>query len=140
VGGFLGVLLGGLAYEYTHSYNSVWWLSVLFGVLSAVINPPIVEKPGARAGAAPAGYRGRLPPGGPVGRPAGHFRRPCALQPRGRPAARDRGRAGAGRRAFRADRGRRRLDRPHARLSGDAVRPAHPRDRGRAQPRAEWRP
>jgi MFS family permease len=52
VGGFLGVWLGGLAFENTGSYNSVWWLSVLFGVLSAVINLPIVEKPVARAAAA----------------------------------------------------------------------------------------
>jgi len=48
VGGFLGVLLGGYAYEHAHSYNPVWWLSVLFGVLSAVINLPIVEEPVAR--------------------------------------------------------------------------------------------
>jgi predicted MFS family arabinose efflux permease len=54
VGGFLGVLLGGYAYEHTHSYNPVWWLSVLFGVLSAVINLPIVEKPVARPAVAPA--------------------------------------------------------------------------------------
>jgi MFS family permease len=45
VGGFLGVWLGGLAFEYTGSYDTVWWLSVLFGVLSAIINLPIVEKP-----------------------------------------------------------------------------------------------
>jgi MFS family permease len=48
VGGFLGVLIGGLAFERTGSYDVVWWLSVLFGVLSAVINLPIVEKPVAR--------------------------------------------------------------------------------------------
>ena len=54
VGGFLGVLLGGYAFEHTGSYNSVWWLSVLFGVLSALINLPIVEKPVARAVPAPA--------------------------------------------------------------------------------------
>ena len=30
------------------SYNPVWWLSVFFGVLSALINLPIVEKPVAR--------------------------------------------------------------------------------------------
>jgi MFS family permease len=54
VGGFLGVLLGGFAYEQTHSYDPVWWLSVLFGVLSALINLPIVEKPVVRAAAAPA--------------------------------------------------------------------------------------
>jgi len=45
VGGFLGVWLGGIVFERTGSYDTVWWLSVLFGVLSAVINLPIVEKP-----------------------------------------------------------------------------------------------
>jgi MFS family permease len=54
VGGFLGVLIGGLAFERTGSYDVVWWLSVLFGVLSAVINLPIVEKPVARLAMAPA--------------------------------------------------------------------------------------
>jgi MFS family permease len=54
VGGFLGVLLGGYAFEHTHSYNPVWWLSVLFGVLSALINLPIVEKPVVRPAVAAA--------------------------------------------------------------------------------------
>ena len=54
VGGFLGVWLGGVVYERTGSYDAVWWLSVLFGVLSAVINLPIVEKPVARPALAPA--------------------------------------------------------------------------------------
>jgi predicted MFS family arabinose efflux permease len=49
VGGFLGVWLGGLVFERTGSYDAVWWLSILFGVLSAVINLPIVEKPIVRA-------------------------------------------------------------------------------------------
>jgi MFS family permease len=48
VGGFLGVWLGGLAFELTGSYDLIWWLSVFFGVASAVINLPIVEKPVAR--------------------------------------------------------------------------------------------
>ncbi len=48
VGGFLGVLLGGIVFEATGSYNPVWWLSVMFGVLSALINLPIVEKPVVR--------------------------------------------------------------------------------------------
>ncbi len=54
IGGFLGVWLGGLAFDYFGSYNPVWWLSVFFGVLSAVINLPIVEKPVLRPAAAAA--------------------------------------------------------------------------------------
>jgi MFS family permease len=54
VGGFLGVLLGGIVFEASGSYNAVWWLSILFGVLSAVINLPIVEKPVARLAPAAA--------------------------------------------------------------------------------------
>ena len=48
VGGFLGVWLGGEVFVRTGSYDAVWWLAILFGVLSAVINLPIVEKPVAR--------------------------------------------------------------------------------------------
>jgi len=54
VGGFLGVWLGGLVFESTGSYDFVWWLSVFFGVASAVINLPIVEKPVARPAVAAA--------------------------------------------------------------------------------------
>ena len=52
VGGFLGIYLGGLVYERSGSYDAVWWLGVLFGMLSAVINLPIVEKPVPRAAVA----------------------------------------------------------------------------------------
>ena len=45
VGGFLGVWLGGLLYTTTGSYNVIWWLSVALGVISAIINLPIIEKP-----------------------------------------------------------------------------------------------
>jgi MFS family permease len=48
VGGFLGAWLGGLIFDMSGSYNPVWWLSVLFGVLSAVINLPIVERDARR--------------------------------------------------------------------------------------------
>jgi predicted MFS family arabinose efflux permease len=54
VGGFLGVLLGGLAFERTGSYDAIWWLSILFGVLSGVINLPIVEEPVQRPAVVPA--------------------------------------------------------------------------------------
>lgn len=54
VGGFLGSWLGGVLYDRTGSYNVVWWIAVLTGVLSALINLPIVEKPVARPVAAGA--------------------------------------------------------------------------------------
>jgi MFS family permease len=49
VGGFLGVWLGGFLYERTGSYDVVWWLSVVLGLISAIINLPIVERPIVRA-------------------------------------------------------------------------------------------
>ncbi len=49
VGGFLGVWLGGLLYTETGSYNVVWWLSVVLGAISAIINLPIIERPVGRA-------------------------------------------------------------------------------------------
>jgi len=52
--GFLGVWLGGIAFDRTGSYDLVWWLAILFGVLSALINLPIVEKPVARMAPLPA--------------------------------------------------------------------------------------
>jgi MFS family permease len=54
VGGFLGAWLGGEVFTRTGSYDAVWWLAVLFGVLSAVINLPIVEKPVTRLAPQPA--------------------------------------------------------------------------------------
>jgi MFS family permease len=54
VGGFLGALLGGVVFEKFGSYTPIWWLSVLFGVLSALINLPIVEEPVHRPVAQPA--------------------------------------------------------------------------------------
>lgn len=54
VGGFMGAWLGGFLFERTGSYDFSWWLAVLFGVLSALINLPIVEQPAARAAAQPA--------------------------------------------------------------------------------------
>ena len=51
-GGFLGVWLGGYLFEMTGSYDTVWRIAVLLGLLSAVINLPIVEKPVRRLAAA----------------------------------------------------------------------------------------
>jgi MFS family permease len=55
VGGFLGVWLGGLLYTETGSYNVVWWLSVVLGLISAIINLPIIEKPIERLAPIPVG-------------------------------------------------------------------------------------
>jgi MFS family permease len=54
VGGFLGVWLGGVLFERTGSYDVIWYFTILLGILSALVNLPIVEKPVARAAAAAA--------------------------------------------------------------------------------------
>jgi MFS family permease len=54
IGGFLGVWLGGWVFDHYGSYNPVWWLAVFFGVASAVINLPIVERPVDRVAPAEA--------------------------------------------------------------------------------------
>jgi hypothetical protein len=43
-----------MVFERTGSYDMVWWISILLGLLSAAINLPIVEKPVERLAAAPA--------------------------------------------------------------------------------------
>lgn len=47
VGSFLGVYLGGLAYEHTGSYNLVWYLGIALGIASALVHWPIAERPAA---------------------------------------------------------------------------------------------
>jgi MFS family permease len=54
VGGFLGVWLGGYVFDHFGSYNPVWWLSVILGVMSGIINLPIVEQPVGRLAPSPA--------------------------------------------------------------------------------------
>jgi len=54
VGGFLGAWLGGLFFVRTGSYDAVWLVAILLGILSALINLPIVEKPTARLAGASA--------------------------------------------------------------------------------------
>jgi MFS family permease len=44
VGAFLGVWLGGLAYETTGSYNPVWWAGVGLALIAAALHWPIVER------------------------------------------------------------------------------------------------
>ncbi|MGE3643477.1 MAG: MFS transporter [Beijerinckiaceae bacterium] len=54
IGGFLGLVLAGWLREWTGSFLIVWWLSIGFGIFSALINLPIVEKPVRSAQPLPA--------------------------------------------------------------------------------------
>ena len=54
VGGFLALLLAGYMREATGSYAAVWWLSIALGIVSGLINLPIVERSANAEGAAPA--------------------------------------------------------------------------------------
>jgi MFS family permease len=54
IGGFLGAWLGGVMFERFGSYDPVWWLSIALGIVSALINMPIVEKPVSRVATLPA--------------------------------------------------------------------------------------
>lgn len=54
VGGFCGLMLAGWLRDVTGSYMIVWWLSIGFGVFSALVNLPIVEKPVKSAQPVPA--------------------------------------------------------------------------------------
>ena len=49
VGAFFGAWLGGLSWDLTQSYDSVWIISVLLGLLAAACNWPIKEEPAAMA-------------------------------------------------------------------------------------------
>ena len=48
IGAFLGVWMGGYIFDVTGSYDLVWYLSVVLGVLSALLHWPINEQPVAR--------------------------------------------------------------------------------------------
>ena len=43
-GGFLGAWLAGMAFDRFGSYDPIWWLSVLLGLLSAALHWPIDER------------------------------------------------------------------------------------------------
>ena len=48
IGSFLGGWLGGYLYDHTGSYDLVWQLSILFGLMAAALNWPVREQPVAR--------------------------------------------------------------------------------------------
>jgi predicted MFS family arabinose efflux permease len=43
IGSFVGVWLGGFAFDYTGSYSLVWYLGILLGLASAALHIPIKE-------------------------------------------------------------------------------------------------
>jgi len=45
IGAFIGVWLGGWAYDAYGSYTLVWWISVGLGIASAALHWPIAERP-----------------------------------------------------------------------------------------------
>jgi len=45
LGSFLGAWLGGYLFDVTGSYNVVWWLAVLLGIIAAILHLPIEDKP-----------------------------------------------------------------------------------------------
>ena len=51
IGSFIGVWLGGWLYDRSGSYDAVWWLAVVLGVLAAIIHWPIKEEPVERLAA-----------------------------------------------------------------------------------------
>ncbi len=48
IGAFLGVWMGGYVFDVTGSYDIVWYVAVVLGVLSALLHWPINEQPVAR--------------------------------------------------------------------------------------------
>ena len=48
VGSFMGAWLGGWLYDKYHSYNMLWWASVMVALLAAVLHLPIRERPAPR--------------------------------------------------------------------------------------------
>lgn len=54
IGSFLGVWLGGWAYDQYQSYDLVWQLGIFFGVFAAIVHWPINEAPLSRSVSATA--------------------------------------------------------------------------------------
>lgn len=48
LGSFCGLWLAGRAYDLTHSYDIMWWISAGLGLVAALLNWPIRERPVAR--------------------------------------------------------------------------------------------
>jgi MFS family permease len=54
LGSFLGLMIAGRAYDATHSYALMWWISAGLGLIAGLVNLPIKERPVPRLLAAAA--------------------------------------------------------------------------------------
>ncbi|WP_373377020.1 MFS transporter [Cupriavidus nantongensis] len=54
LGSFLGVWLGGLVFELTRSYDTVWYGAMALGIVAAALHSPIDDRQIVRGGLAPA--------------------------------------------------------------------------------------
>jgi len=45
LGGFLGAYLGGKAFEWTGSYDWMWWADIMLAVAATLVHLPIDERP-----------------------------------------------------------------------------------------------
>src|SRR5262245_19386021 len=54
IGSFLGVWLAGRLFDMTRSYDAMWWISIALGLVAALLNWPIKERPVARLTMQPA--------------------------------------------------------------------------------------
>jgi MFS family permease len=54
VGSFLGIWIGGWIFDTTGSYNLMWWITIVAGVVAALLNLPVDERPISRVSAMPA--------------------------------------------------------------------------------------
>lgn len=52
IGSFIGVWLGGVAFDLYGSYDLIWWLGIGLGVMSAIVHLPVREQPYQPAAAA----------------------------------------------------------------------------------------
>lgn len=48
IGSFVGIWLGGIVYDATGSYAAIWWIAVALGLIAALVNYPIDDRPVAR--------------------------------------------------------------------------------------------
>lgn len=55
IGSFLGAWLGGYVYDVVHSYDVMWWLSIILALFAVLLHWPIKERPVQRLAARRAG-------------------------------------------------------------------------------------